>query len=732
MKKTKEIFVVSIILLTLLFIFFWKTATLQDLFITPDINANDIMGLNYPYKNFLSECLKQKKSFLWASDIYCGYPIHAEGQGGFCYPLNVLLFRFLPTYAAFNYSVILTFFFTGFFTYLYARLLDLSKTSSLFSAIAFMFSGFFVMHVRHLNMIQTACWLPLLFYLLEKYFQTDRTIYVILTGVIFSFQILAGFPQIAYYSFLAILVYFLFGIFRKKKIVQMLLSILIVVIVGIGLSAIQWIPTYELTKLSVRDGGISKFFLTEWAYRFKDLIMFLGPFYYGNIVDATYPFPVKGGLFWENSFYFGILPLILGLFIFIFKLRKNQYLKFFLILILISLIIALHNVFSLTGIFMNILPGFKYFRIHHRILFIGVFSFCIVSGFGFEFIDKRITQRFRRGLIFLILIIIFELFKFGIKQNLTYNTGKWLSKTKTVSILKNLEKDNLFRIISLDTNQHRNCFKNSKGYLNSELYFLYREFLPLHFNMIYDIAAIGGRAGLEIKRMVDFNTFFHPNIILSNNENVAVFLPAAIKLISLMNCKYIITKNTMGGRYNINNNIIENTDFIKVSEILPNKIGLYRNDKCLPRTFIVHHAKFVLEKEKVLEIVTDKNFDTRNMMILEEGVEFNPILINNSKAIITKLENTEVSIEAKLIDDGILFLSDTYYPGWKVFVDNKEEKIYRANYLFRAVPLKKGSHVVKFIFEPLSYKIGKYISIITFLLVVLSIIGIYLKLPKKS
>jgi uncharacterized membrane protein YfhO len=57
-------------------------------------------------------------------------------------------------------------------------------------------------------------------------------------------------------------------------------------------------------------------------------------------------------------------------------------------------------------------------------------------------------------------------------------------------------------------------------------------------------------------------------------------------------------------------------------------------------------------------------------------------------------------------------LSDTYFPGWRVFVDGKEEKIYRADYNFRAVPISAGKHRVEFVYDPLSFKMG---AIITFL-----------------
>jgi uncharacterized membrane protein YfhO len=57
-------------------------------------------------------------------------------------------------------------------------------------------------------------------------------------------------------------------------------------------------------------------------------------------------------------------------------------------------------------------------------------------------------------------------------------------------------------------------------------------------------------------------------------------------------------------------------------------------------------------------------------------------------------------------------LNDTYFPGWKAFVDGQETKIYRADYTFRAIPLNAGTHQVEFIYDPLSFKLGAAISIL--------------------
>ncbi len=87
---------------------------------------------------------------------------------------------------------------------------------------------------------------------------------------------------------------------------------------------------------------------------------------------------------------------------------------------------------------------------------------------------------------------------------------------------------------------------------------------------------------------------------------------------------------------------------------------------------------------------------------------------------ILKYEPNYVEIEAVVGESKFLILSDTYYPGWKAHVDGKIDKIYRADYILRAVYLKPGKHIVKFTYDPFSFKIGMLISAVTCVAVVLA------------
>ena len=51
-------------------------------------------------------------------------------------------------------------------------------------------------------------------------------------------------------------------------------------------------------------------------------------------------------------------------------------------------------------------------------------------------------------------------------------------------------------------------------------------------------------------------------------------------------------------------------------------------------------------------------------------------------------------------------MSDQFYPGWKATCDGQPVAIYPGNYMFRAVHLPSGRHVVQFVYRPWSFRLG--------------------------
>src|SRR3990167_10672705 len=124
------------ILVILVVIFFNKTLTGQEIFATPDFGGSDIFNAEYPAKYFLSESLKHGELPLFNSKIATGFPQMGTITGSFN-PLNLIIFKFLPMPQAYNIGFAIIFLTSAFFTFLFCRVLNLSRLASLLASISF-------------------------------------------------------------------------------------------------------------------------------------------------------------------------------------------------------------------------------------------------------------------------------------------------------------------------------------------------------------------------------------------------------------------------------------------------------------------------------------------------------------------------------------------------------------------------------------------------------------------
>jgi uncharacterized membrane protein YfhO len=70
-----------------------------------------------------------------------------------------------------------------------------------------------------------------------------------------------------------------------------------------------------------------------------------------------------------------------------------------------------------------------------------------------------------------------------------------------------------------------------------------------------------------------------------------------------------------------------------------------------------------------------------------------------------------VKIDATVDHPALLVLNDSDYPGWSVYIDGRRSHWLTANYMFRGVLLEPGRHLVRFAYEPQSFRVGAAISV---------------------
>ena len=133
----------------------------------------------------------------------------------------------------------------------------------------------------------------------------------------------------------------------------------------------------------------------------------------------------------------------------------------------------------------------------------------------------------------------------------------------------------------------------------------------------------------------------------------------------------------------------------------------------MPRAYIVDRVFVDKQPLKVLERLSQLQFDPLRQVVLDHSVTIQPSESFEAQASIEQYENNSVTVQTTANHEGVLVLADSFYPGWKAFLDGNETNIFRANHFFRAVVLPKGAHRVEFKYEPWSFKLGWIISLFT-------------------
>ncbi|MDO8658899.1 MAG: YfhO family protein [Candidatus Levybacteria bacterium] len=777
-KRFKHTYLLLLFILPLLF--FSKIILSTDSMFFP---SQDIVSIFSQEKNLFADTIRTHKTLpLWNPYVFSGSPFIGNPSSSMFYPLN-LLFLLFPTDIAFSYMFIVDSILIGFFTFLFARSINLSRFGSFISGLITMFSGPMLTQIfpGHLINLDSFIWLPLILLLYELSIKKQKSVYAIMASIPIALSFFGGASQIAVFSLFSASIYFLLRVIltlpKDKKLIYLsktFITLAASIAIGLLLASVQILPSSEFSKLSARAQGLSYEFASDFSLHPKQLISFVLPYFFGNPLEGTY---WGKGNFWELNGYLGIFPLILAFFSFASK--RNNYKVIFIILGLFSLLFSLGRFTPIFPFFFNYVPIFDSFRVPARFLYIYAFSISILSGMGIDILLKNQNNVFLKRTAKLILftgliLLIGSCFLYTNKSNISIYEKLILNNSYAVGLnhlrlfaelingtillslvlfsfsllilLKNKVSPNILKIVFTIIIVSDFWIFNSKILSIkkiSEIYeapafikelkkddSIYRVFdkdgyyLPLIERS--KIESITGIHSLYIKDYRDFiwsignhsdkpyESFFQINSI-----DYPVFL-------DLLNVKYISTNQKINNK---NLKLISEYKNVPINYLpkVEKNLYIYKNGNILPRAFIAPNA-IIIPLDKTIDKLKEKDFNPENQVIISENP--NIPLINNSKfqeVTINYKEPNKIGLNFNLNEAGFLVLSEMYYPGWKAYDNNREIKIYRANYIFRSIYLNKGNHRIVFLYSPNSYKIGSIISLLTLLLLL-----IYLFKNKKN
>jgi hypothetical protein len=349
---------------SLLFTLFFSPALLRGLLLAP----GDGVPLFLP--NFYSP------KVLWDSLLFGGFPMVGDPQVMQWYP-PALLFSLIP--GSWNVFIISAYVLASSFTYGYVYTLTGSGLSAFVSGIVYGMSGFMMAHLGHTVIIHTVAWIPLILWSLEKLRHTWSPGWFVAGSLGLAFSFFGGHSQMFFYALMLALSYAAVlgwvapvGRWRYYRFVSLM------VILGVGLAAVQIIPTAELAGQSVRTEFSFADFIS-YALPPKQLLTLIFPALFGLSNHPTRIYFGDWNLT-ELTGYIGLLPLFLASLAVIVR-RRERLTIFWLSAGLFALLLTLGNTTPLATLFYH-LPIINHFRAPARHFVEFGFAVSVLSGLG--------------------------------------------------------------------------------------------------------------------------------------------------------------------------------------------------------------------------------------------------------------------------------------------------------------------------------------------------------------
>ena len=407
---------VSLVLLALLGILFWKPILQGRKLVPADIAYNDRLYFGYvppelselhnilqydqayqfyPWRVFVAQCLRQGYLPFWNPYVYCGVPLLSEDQPAVFYPLNILSYTVSPADAALL-TAFARLFVAGLATYWFVRTIGGSAFGALVGSLSFAFSGFMIVFLGHPH-TNVVAWLPAFFLSAEWLLHKRDARNVAWVALAVTCQLTGGHTETALYALTAGGVYFLLRAIGEawqgrqwRGAAKRLLLLALAVGLGFALASVHLMPFLEWlqhsAELRLRSGTEN---LRSWSlgpkYWVAGLVPALLPNVFGN---PTWPgeyrsfFP--GWNYVEQTVYVGIIGLALAAAAVI-HCRRDRHVRILTILAVVALGGAL-RVPVLDWV--NHLPLFNIASVG-RLRLIYTFCAAVLAGLGAQAVLER-------------------------------------------------------------------------------------------------------------------------------------------------------------------------------------------------------------------------------------------------------------------------------------------------------------------------------------------------------
>ncbi|MCS7253851.1 MAG: YfhO family protein [Armatimonadota bacterium] len=746
----------------------------------------DILTFFYPVRSYVAERLLNLQVPLWQPYSNMGIAALAEPQYQVFYPPLWLTLP-LPTHYGISLVLWLHILLAGCILYVFLRTcLRLKETAALFGAIAYMLSGFIQGHMAHLIHVLAYPYLPLLLLIVHKALtmfasgelglsvnerRSRKIIWAIACGVVISLQVLTG-SQFAYYSIIAAIAFSVFiAIDVKVSWHRCILFWLPAIAVGLGISALQTMPSMEVAMFSARTASF-KFASDGSLPPLYWLISSTLPNYYGTFLTG---FTLTGVISPEEAFAFvGHSTILLSLICVMAFLKRNRFAIFFAAMALASLILSF-GIYNPLWKLLSPIASFMFrLRCPSRWLIIYTLGISVLSSIGLHSLLEGLgnlgsgSASGRKLALFRLLFIFVTLYAACLTAVLLLH---WRRGQDEFSLLLDLLLLALLWWYALLI--MRWAMRGFSKFdallltlgLTCELFLLS---LGMHFSVgvkheLIERPASAAKFVGEHERYFSERFAVAPAVLANGYLRAEKFsnfqdaitraqielLKPSLNLLALR--RAVDTEGELLSRplwalsfvrfrdlWHSNNEHLYRLAGVRCIISVWQRKGLklrgktkdgifvYEDAKALPLLYPVEHAHIMRSTKEAIKLITRPHFNPRAEVALLPMGSIKNITVgedsaqapashaaSSNKFNVRKWEYEVCEVECDAKRACWLIWLECFHPGWKAFIDGMPTTVHCANGAFMSVRVEPGRHKIIFAFLPTSYLVGAFITLCT-------------------
>jgi membrane protein YfhO len=671
----------------------------------------DFRGVQLPLITFLRDELRENRLALWNPYNYGGYPIYANIQACFFHPLvlaGALVSSRLSWYSLpvlLEWVVVLQVWIGGVAAYHLFRAIGLDAAPAWTGAVMFETGSYFASRAEHIDSMMAAAWMPLAWLAVwrlaaqksgeQESGENVRLDWLAVLGATLGMSVWGGFPQATVAVFGSTVMFAaLLAVLRMARPKLMVWAVFGCAL-GILLAAVPFIPTTQLTEYSVAKYRVD-WLGTGGGLYWQSLVSLVLPNHY-NIFDMS---RFNGP--WDPTFLYlyssigGLLLAIFALVLAIVK-RRNRVTALFGLMLFFGMFWMLGDKTILWRKLFPLLPNQVRIGIHPEYTYC-IFSLAIAGLAAIGLNSLRVGNSLRWGIG---AIIAVDLFLVG--------SGRPMNVSSLV----------------LDPGVTRDAFDGSATLLSEVRSHVNQNVPQWRFDTvdashewtygapILQIPSAAGISPLALENSVQLRLFLHDGVRWGWNYPLE-HLDSPI--VDLMNVRYIVTRGEDIPR------LAALPKFRHIASLPGNE--LFENANAFPRFFLVHQVRVAASIQAARQMIQDHFVDLRATALAETPIE---LPSNRGDAGLTdqvktlKYEPKAIEVSTQSSRGSLLVLSETYYPGWKAWLDDRPAPIYSTDIALRGVVVPPGVHRVRMEFRPVIFPIALGISIATAIL--LAILG---------